>query len=578
MLLGRYATIFDMEKYTMRERIPEAIQKNLAEYPPMLQELLHARGIVTSDEAKHFLKPDFEKHLHDPFLLPDMTVAVRRILKALERNEQLVVYSDYDMDGGPGGVILHDFFKKVGYKHFQNYIPHRHEEGYGLNIPAIEQFAKDGAKLIITVDCGITDTEQVRAANELGIDVIITDHHLSGAVLPEAHAIVNPKREDSTYPFDGLCGAGVAFKLVQALIQKGAFEISAGWEKWLLDMAGIATIADMVPLRDENRALAHFGLVVLRKSPRPGIQKLCRKMRTDQRYLTEDDVGFMIGPRINAASRMGEAMDAFRLLSTTDETEADQLADHLNHINDERKGVVASMAKEIKRRIKALGEVRDVLVMGDPRWRPSLLGLAANSLVEEYQRPVFLWGREGSNTIKGSCRSDGSANVVALMSHSKNIFIDFGGHRYSGGFSVEHEHIHELEASLLSSYEALRAEEHVPDPEYIDKELSLDEVNWQTYDMVAKLAPFGKENPKPVFLFNDAKVFAIRYFGRDKGHLELILQSPQGAQIPAIQFFVKKKKLPNSLEEGRSIRLVATLEKSMFKRFPELRLRIVDIL
>jgi len=580
----RYVTIFGMQTYTLRESVPDNIREQLAEYPPLMQELLHARGIGTADAAKQFLQPDYEAHFHDPFLLPDMERAVQRIYKALQANETIIIYSDYDMDGGPGGVILHDFFKKIGYEHFKNYIPHRHEEGYGLNVPAVEGFAHAGAKLLITVDCGITDTKPVAAANKLGIDVIITDHHLpitknvSEEALPDAYAIINPKRKTSTYPFDGLCGAGIAFKLVQALLQKGKFEIPEGWEKWLLDMAGLATIADMVPLRGENRALAHFGLVVLRKSPRPGLQQLCRKMRTDQRYLTEDDVGFMIGPRINAASRMGEAMDAFRLLSTTDEIEAGTLADHLNHVNDERKGVVAGMAKEIKRRIKALGEVRGVLVMGDPRWRPSLLGLAANSLVEEYQRPVFLWGREGSNIIKGSCRSDGSVDVVALMSESPEMFIDFGGHRYSGGFSVPQERVHELEAQLLLAYERVRTKGFQLEPVYMDKELSLDEVTWQTYGMIAKFAPFGMENPKPAFLFKDATIAETRYFGRDKSHLELRLRAPSGTQISAIKFFAKPGQFKNPLAKESSINLVATFEKSMFKRMPELRLRIVDIL
>jgi len=574
-----------MVKYALRDEMPGKIRKDLSEYPPLMQGLLAARGVHTAANASQFLKPDYESHLHDPFLLPDMERAVERLLAAIKSAEKIVIYSDYDMDGGPGGVILHDFFKKIGYKNFKNYIPHRHEEGYGLNIPAIEEFAKIGATLLVTVDCGITDVAQVKAANELGIDVIITDHHLPAGEaglpngnLPLAYAIVNPKRADSKYPFDGLCGAGIAFKLVQALIERGTFDIKVGWEKWLLDMAGLATIADMVPLQDENRALAHFGLTVLRKSPRPGIQKLCRKMRVKQHELTEDDVGFMIGPRINAASRMGEAMDAFRLLATEDEIEADRLADHLNHINDERKGVVASMAKEIKKRIKALGEIRDILVMGDPRWRPSLLGLAANTLVEEYQRPVFLWGREGANIIKGSCRSDKSVDVVALMSHMSDLFIDFGGHRYSGGFSVEQEHVHELENRLLCAYEEVKNEGHKPEPLYLDAALSLDDVNWQTYGMLAKFAPFGEGNPKPTFLFKSVEIVSTRNFGRNNSHLELLLRAPNGARVSAIHFFIKPDQFSRSLEEGRSIDLIATFERSTFKQIPELRLRIIDIL
>jgi single-stranded-DNA-specific exonuclease len=567
-----------MTSYKIRDEIPQAVRMEFASHPPFLQELLYHRGIHTQEEAESFLNPNYYAHLHDPFLLPDMHLAVERINGALEKNEHIVIYSDYDMDGGPGGVILYDFFKKIGYTNFVNYIPHRHEEGYGLNTPAIEQFAKDGTKLVITVDCGIADVRPIARAVELGVDVIVTDHHLPNGELPSAYAIVNPKRKDSVYPFEGLCGAGVAFKLVQALLQHGDFGIKAGWEKWLLDMAGLATIADMVPLQDENRALAHFGLAVLRKSPRPGLQQLCRKIRVNQRLLTEDDVGFMIGPRINAASRMGEAMDAFHLLSTDDPVRAGVLAEHLNRVNDERKGVVASIAKEIKKRIRAFSDMRNVLVMGDPRWRPALLGLAANSLVEEYKRPVFLWGREGNNLIKGSCRSDGSVDLVALMSHAKDLFLDFGGHKFSGGFSVDHENVHHLEERLAQSYELVRSTETMEDVVYIDKELALDDVTWQTYAYVERLAPFGEGNPKPIFLFKEVSIKGMRQFGKDGGHLELTFEKSDGKSISAISFFTKPDRFEATLEVGKKIHLAATLEKSLFRSYPELRLRIVDIL
>ncbi|OGG48016.1 single-stranded-DNA-specific exonuclease RecJ [Candidatus Kaiserbacteria bacterium RIFCSPHIGHO2_01_FULL_51_33] len=547
----------------------------LAQYPRLLRSLLLARGITTEEAAELFLKPDYERDLHDPFLMQDMERAVARILGAMRSEETIVVYSDYDCDGIPGGVILHDFFKRVGYSRFTNYIPHRHREGYGLNSTALEGFAESGASLLITVDCGTTDIEAIARAREIGIDVIVTDHHLPGeAGLPDAYAVLNPHREGETYPFRELCGSGLAFKLVQGLMARGNFNVPAGWEKWLLDMAGLGTLADMVPLLGENRALAHFGLVVLRRSPRLGLQKLCRRMKVKQNELTEDDVGFMLVPRINAASRMDAPMDAFRLLTTHDETTADELSEHLDRINDERKGVVASMVKEIRKRMEDRA-VSGVIVMGDPRWKPALLGLAANTLAEEYARPVFLWGREADLTIKGSCRSDGSVNVVELMRARSDLFLDFGGHQFSGGFSVVQEKVHLLEVHLVEAL-ALSVRVEIPLSAPHDGELSLADVTWETYRQIASLSPFGKGNPKPVFRFPKVVIAEVRQFGKEQKHLELRF-AHGGRSISAIGFFMKPEDFIFPLVAGNQVDLTATIERSTFRHFPELRLRIVGL-
>jgi single-stranded-DNA-specific exonuclease len=347
-----------MHEYSLREPKTNSANESLKAYPELMQSLLIYRGIDTAEKAEVFLNPDYEK-LHDPFLLKDMDKAVERILQAIKNEEKILIYSDYDADGIPAAVVMHDFFKLIGYSYFEIYIPHRHNEGYGLHLEAVESFVDKDIKLIVTLDCGIVDHHEVNRANELGIDVIITDHHVPGKTLPEAYAVINPKRSDCDYPYDMLCGSGVAFKLVQALLSKyptlerrgrvGEGVVKPGQEKWLLDMVGIATLSDMVPLQGENRIFAHYGLKVLRKSRRPGFQKLLSLMKMNQRYITEDDVGFMITPRINAASRMGIPTDAFHLLSTTDEVRGDELARHLDHINNERKGLVASTVKEIKK-------------------------------------------------------------------------------------------------------------------------------------------------------------------------------------------------------------------------------------
>jgi len=551
----------------------------LSAYHPLTQTLLKNRGITTYEEAEKFLHPDYERDIHDPFLILNMEKAVERILRAIDVEEKIVVYGDYDCDGIPGSVILHDFFKKIGYKNFENYIPHRHDEGYGLNTDAVDEFAKTSTTLLITVDCGITDVKEVAHANSFGIDVIVTDHHLPQEVLPSAYAILNSKQKDDTYPDNMLCGAGLAWKLVQALLKKRAKEwnVGEGWEKWLLDMAGLSTIADMVPLRNENRVLAHYGLKVLRKSPRPGLMKLLRKLRVDQRYLTEEDVGFTIAPRINAASRMGIPMDAFRLLSTTDETEADVLSDHLNEMNETRKGVVAVMIKEAKKKI-ASREMREVIVVGNPAWKPGVLGLAANRLMEDYARPVFVWGREGGTHIKGSCRSDGSINVVELMvSVRQGIFLDVGGHELSGGFSISHEQIHFLEEEIILAYKKIEKKSSVEEAMAVEGTLSLEQVTWETQRLIEQLAPFGIGNPKPLFLFEGIEIKGIKTFGKEKNHLELQFEDKGGRKIPAIGFFISQENFKTAIEEGNFINLFATLEKSMFRGRPELRLRIVDI-
>lgn len=583
-----------MQKYRVRDELPDSAHAALSEYPVLIRTLLFHRGIESAKDAEQFLHPDYEAHLHDPFLLPGMEKAVERVLRAIEKKETIAVYSDYDCDGIPGGVIFHDFFKAIGHGQFINYIPHRHAEGYGLNNQAIDTLHEQGAELMITVDCGITDVSEVKHANTLGIDIIITDHHLpapqSGAArqagepngeLPNAYAILNPKCARGAYPFDGLCGSAVAFKLLSALLSRGNFDLKAGREKWWLDMVGLATCADMVPLRDENRVLARFGLTVLRKSRRPGIRALCKTMRVSQRDITEDDIGFMIAPRINAASRMDAPMAAFDLLTTEDAERAAELAEHLNHINNERKGMVAGMVRDIKKRVRALGKMRPVLVMGNPAWRPALLGLAANTLAEEYRRPVFLWGREGGEMIKGSCRSDGHVNIVELMNGASALFSDFGGHAFSGGFSMPQENIHVLEPELVGAYEKMRTEEQDDGAVYADARLSIGDVAKQTYGEIERLAPFGEGNPKPLFLFENVLLKKRNWFGKENQHLTLSLGDEKGNTAEAVSFFARDTDLARTLEdvsEGKPLSIAAHIEKSVWNGHTSIRLRLIDVL
>ncbi|MDO8565081.1 MAG: single-stranded-DNA-specific exonuclease RecJ [bacterium] len=543
----------------------------VSHFPEIFELLLKERGI-SGEDKEIFLNPDYSR-LHDPLLLPDMAKARDRVIEAVKNNEHIVVFSDYDADGIPGAVVFSDFFKRIKYENISFYIPHRHDEGYGLNLEAIEECAARGSKVIISVDCGITDFKEVALANERGIDVIITDHHESKDELPPAFAIVNPKRKDSVYPFQGLCGSGVVFKLVQAIFAKESFGVKPGMEKWSLDMVGIATLSDMVPLVDENRILARFGLDVLRKSPRPGLLALFNNLNINQKFLTEDDVAFMITPRINAASRMGVPLDAFKLLSTTDEVEAGRLANHLEKINQERKGVVAAMVKEAKAHLGKREKLGEVIVVGNPDWKPSLLGLICNSLVEEYERPVFAWGRDGDNTLKGSCRSYDGYDLVALMEGAKESFIEFGGHKGAGGFSVTLEQISTLEEKLSEALTSLVGDGSGSE-EQNNLIISLSDVGESLWQTVSQFAPFGVGNEKPVFKLK-GNIKSVKQFGKEQNHLEVILTDGK-KDIKAISFFSSPESYKLKADSS-SCNLQAHLEKSYFRNRPEVRLRIVDI-
>ena len=573
-----------LHMFPLHDPLDENIRAKLVSYDDFTAALLARRGIETKEEAERFLHPSYEKHLHDPLLMRDMEMAARRFARAIRSGEKIAVWSDYDCDGIPGGVLLHDFLKKAG-AHFENYIPHRHAEGYGVNVAGIEKLANEkGVKLIVTVDSGITDVEAVTRANELGMEVIVTDHHLPGPTLPDAFAVVNPNaRADETYPFRDLCGAGVAWKLVCATLAVAPElreRVPDGWEKWLLDMVGLATIADMVALVGENRVLATYGLLVMHKSPRIGLQKLCRAIRTDQRALTEDDIGFMIAPRVNAASRMGDARDAFDLFTTSDEEIADALAKKLEKANRERKAQAGALTRAVHARLKERGELRSVIALGDPAWRPALLGLVANGIAEEYGRPVFLWGREGNMSIKGSVRS-GSVHALELMRAAEETFVEFGGHKAAGGFTVRDDAVFFLEDRLVAAYTRLTAD-GVPHDVFsmrADAEIAPGEVTSAFLKKIESFAPFGIQNPKPVFLLREVVAREISRFGKGAEHLKLKIDAQGERDIDAVTFFAKGSvaRAADALTRGSHVNLLAHLERDTFSRGTPVRLRILDI-
>lgn len=557
----------------------------MQKYGELLRTLLEKRGIADGEQAEIFLNPDYERDFHDPFLMRDMEKACVRLFEAIEAKEKIVIYADYDCDGIPGAVIMTDLFKLLDYKNYEIYIPQRNSEGYGLNLDAIKEFAKKKIKLLITIDLGITAVAEVAQAEVDGIDVIITDHHLPQEILPRAFAILNPKVDD--YPEKMLCGAGVIFKFAQGFIKKYGkdnehFKIKEGAEKWMLDMAGLATLSDMVPLTGENRAMVYFGMKVLKKSPRPGLQKLLGKLNIDQRYLSEDDIGFMVTPRLNAASRMDDPMRAYEILSTTDVAEAGVLADHLSKINDERKTIVTGIMREASKTLEKNSEKRketDVIVIGNPKWRVGVLGLVAGKMCDTYQKPVFVWGKDENDLIKGSCRSDGSVSVVELMTATSDSFLEFGGHELAGGFTVQAEKIHFLEEMLSASFLKVKREKKDEAASY-DVQTDLGAVNIKNWKEIEKMAPFGLGNHKPVFLFEGAQIKKIKKFGKNGSgeHLEIIFSDAQNKKATAISFFSNHDSFGTPLLEEKKVNVLATFDLSRFRGREELRLRIVDIL
>lgn len=535
----------------------------------LLSTLLTNRGITTDIDREKFLNPRYTD-MYDPYLMHDMDRAVARIARAVEQGEKICIYSDYDADGIPGNVILHDFFAKIEYKNIIKYIPHRHTEGYGLHIDALESLAEQGVQLIITVDLGITAVDECTRAAELGMEIIITDHHEPLERLPACYAIVNPKL--GSYPDRMLCGAGVAFKLVQALCKH--YEITDGWEKRLLDMAGLSTLSDMVPLLNENRVIAYGGMKFLAKSPRPGLQALYSNAGLDTMYMTETDVVFSITPRLNAASRMDHGDLAFEVLATRNHHMAVVAAEHISLLNDKRKKIVSDIMKKIDQEDHANSSV---IIIGHESYNAGILGIVAGKVLEKYNKSVFVWGGSDGTCVKGSVRGNGTMSVVDMMSRCAELLEHFGGHHDAGGFSVLLENKDQF-FSALQNIEITHDDVPAGDSTGIsyDAELSLDTVTDDYYQAIRKLAPFGMGNPEPVFLFRDIEVVTIKQFGKTGEHFEMIVRQ-SNKEVKAIKWFATQNSFTKIPNEGHVIDLYAKFEHSVFRGKHELRLQIVDV-
>ncbi|WP_226583303.1 single-stranded-DNA-specific exonuclease RecJ [Halobacillus litoralis] len=509
-------------KFTYKE--PSSSAGGLAGLTPLTKQLLEKRGIFEADAAERFLNPSMDQ-LHDPFLMDGMEQAIARIKDAVEKGEPILVFGDYDADGVSSTTLMIEALREAG-ADCDFYIPNRFTEGYGPNKEAF-QFASDsGYAVIITVDTGIAAIEEASFAKELGLDLIITDHHEVQEVLPDAHTIIHPKTS-ADYPFQELAGVGVAFKFAQALLGR--------FPKEFLDLAVIGTIADLVPLVGENRVLASFGLKAISRSTRPGIQAL-RQVCNIEGDMNEETIGFTIGPRINAVGRLQDATPGVDLLLSRDLEESQEIAGFINQLNQERQKIVASIAKEAEEMVQAKdGSTEEVIVVAKEGWNPGVLGIVASKLVRQFDRPAIVLAIDSEKgEAKGSARSIDAFDLFSNCMEVRHRFIHFGGHAQAAGMTLSVGEIDALRDDLIRL-----AKEKLTDDDYqqvldVETTVNLEDISLQQIDEVDRLRPFGMGNPKPLFHLKQTPK-EVRLIGSKKNHLKFQFQDQQ-TKVDGIAF------------------------------------------
>ena len=487
----------------------------------LFEELLKARGLDGA-RAAAFLSPSYDAR-HDPFLLPDMRQAVDRLVAARERQEKITIYGDYDIDGLTATSVLLDAFSSFGFTNVEAFIPNRFVEGYGLTLDAIEKIAQAGAQLIVTVDCGSLSEKEIVRAGELGIDVIVTDHHNVAPVQPPAIAVINPKRPDHSYPFIDLAGVGVAFKLVQAL-QTELDGLPLGQEKWLLDLVALGTVCDVVTLVDENRANVYWGLKVLAKTRRPGLRALMAVAGVEPATLTTRSLGFGLGPRMNAAGRLETAQHSLDMLRAVDSMLALEKAQQLDALNMERRrdqDIIFKAALEQAEQLAA----DPVLVVSHPDWNHGIIGIVAAKLLEKYKKPTFVLQEMGDET-KGSARSFGDFSAADAIRSADDIITKGGGHKLAAGVTLPTENIAAFRARVNEFYKAQKlfdqAKILLPKEDVSISDFR--EVNEELFEKLNLLEPFGNGNPEPVIKAAELLVLGQRRMGTEAQHVKLELQ------------------------------------------------------
>ena len=551
------------------------------EYPDVVGRLLFSRGISTPKQLEEFLRPDCIRDLQDPFLMLGMKKAITRIIGAIKSQEQITLFGDYDADGVSGTAILETALREAGANIKSVYLPDRHKEGYGLNLEAIKQIAQEGSRLIITVDCGITDVEEVAMANKLGLEVIICDHHHVWPQLPQAVAIVNPHQPKDKYPFKDLAGAGVAFKVAHALLQTLEKPNLINWLKWQLDLVALATVGDCVSLTGENRMLVKYGLMVMAQTRRLGLRELLRvcglQPVCNQQELTCNldafTLGYLLAPRINAAGRMDHANTAYELVMTESTNEAKWLAERLNDKNKERQAETEKLTRKAETMLR--GKTEPFIFEGGAEFSLGLAGLVAGKLAERHFKPALIYGEDGE-LIKGSVREHGGYNIIELFKKTEDLFVEYGGHPAAAGFALKKERLKEFRQRFAQAVQE-QSKKLPPLVLEIDDELELitnNELN-QLWTHLIQFEPFGVDNPEPIFLSQGLKIVNMRVVGNGSSHLKLELSGQEEKDIFQTIGFGLGARI-DELKIGQKIDVVFKILIDEWNGTKRLNLKLVD--
>ncbi|MFC1998069.1 single-stranded-DNA-specific exonuclease RecJ [Chloroflexota bacterium] len=508
-------------RWQILPKIPAVYKDKWPYLSPLLLQLLYNRGAL--DDPLTFLDAD-SSLANDPFLMPDMDKAVARIKRAILLKEKIVAYGDFDADGVTSTVILVQGLAYLG-GNAHPYIPHRIDEGYGLNHEAIDRLIEDGANLIVTADCGVTAYEEVERAQAKGLDIVVTDHHTVPDMLPPAVAVVDAKRADSKYPFAELAGVGVAYKLLCAVFIAMGKDVHEAEQ--YLDMVALGTVADLVPLVGENRYLVKKGLQVLNSNERLGLTELINSARLTAGQVDSEGISFYLAPRINAAARLDHAISSYNLLNTDVSDDAVAACKALESINRDRQGITAEILEDARSKLAESGTDKPLLMVGDASYTSGVVGIVAGRLCDEFYRPVVVYEENGEQCV-GSARSIAEFNIVEALTQCADLFSKFGGHPRAAGFTVARKDIEVLERRLLDiAEEQLSGLELYPHIS-IDAEVALSELDGDMYNVIQSLAPFGQANAVPVFFSRGVSVLHCRKMGANGDHLRLKLSDSAG--------------------------------------------------
>lgn len=550
--------------------ISGALQKELGIHP-VLAELLLQRSIQTYEDAKTFFRPDLE-HLHNPFLMKDMDKAIARIEEAMGRKEKILVYGDYDVDGTTAVALLFGFFSRF-YSYIEYYLPDRYAEGYGLSYAGVDYAVKNDFKLIITLDCGIKEVDKVRYARENGIDVIIGDHHLPGTELPEAIAVLDPKRLDCAYPYKELSGCGIAFKIVQAFISKNDMAIREAYE--FLDLVAVSIASDIVPITGENRILAHFGLKKLNRRPSCGLQALIRLSGRDSGNFTINDILFQIGPRINAAGRIEHARDAVRLLLSKSLKEAQDFSEEIDVQNNQRKDFDYRITEEALKLIDEDESLksRKSTVLFKSDWHKGVIGIVASRLTEKYYRPTVILTQSNGH-VTGSARSVVGFDLYEALTECGDLLEQYGGHKYAAGLTMQAVNVASFQEKFEEVVSARITEDMLTQEITIDSVLSLKEIDAKFFRILKQFEPTGPMNEQAVFLSRKVKLFgAAQIVGIN--HLKISVHQDGSAPFDCIGFGMAAYAQP--INEGQEFDISYSICENVWREKRTLQLVLKGI-